>query len=134
MCNKLLHHHMCKLCNISKPFPPPWHILLTHMYLWTNHMCISHKTQLVHLSCHSISKTKQGPFKVVKPRGRIKKQNMDGQHHDTWSNKKRPRGPIKMWHMVQWRSDTCSNHNTTRVPVETWQVEQLDSTRCLVRS
>jgi hypothetical protein len=44
LCNKLLHHHMCKLCNISKPFPPPWHMLLTHMYLWTNHLCISHKT------------------------------------------------------------------------------------------
>jgi hypothetical protein len=61
-CNKLLHHHMCKLCNISKPFPPLWHMLLTHMYLWTNYLCISHKTQLVHLSCHSITKTKQGPF------------------------------------------------------------------------
>ena len=22
MCNKLLHHHMCQLCNISKPFSP----------------------------------------------------------------------------------------------------------------
>ena len=22
---------------------PPWHMLLTHMYLWTNHLCISHK-------------------------------------------------------------------------------------------
>jgi hypothetical protein len=63
--NKLLHHHMCKLCNISKPFPPPWHMLLTYMYLWTNHLCISHKIQLVHLSCHSITKTKQGPFTCV---------------------------------------------------------------------
>jgi hypothetical protein len=62
MCNKLLHHHMCKLCNISKPFPPPWHMLFTHIYLWTNHLCISHKTQLVHLNYHSITKTKQGPF------------------------------------------------------------------------
>jgi hypothetical protein len=44
MCNELLYHHMCKLCNISKPFPPPRHMLLTHMYLWTNHLCISHKT------------------------------------------------------------------------------------------
>jgi hypothetical protein len=65
MCYKLLHHHMCKLCNISKPFPSPWHMLLTHMYLWTNHMCISHKTQLVHLSCHSITRTKQGPFTLT---------------------------------------------------------------------
>jgi hypothetical protein len=24
-----------------KPFSPPWHMLLTHMYLWTNHLCIS---------------------------------------------------------------------------------------------
>ena len=43
MCNKLLHHHMCELCNISKPFSPSWHMLLIHMYLWTNHLCISHK-------------------------------------------------------------------------------------------
>ena len=34
---------MCELCNISKPFPPSWHMLLTHMYLWTNHLCISLK-------------------------------------------------------------------------------------------
>ena len=40
---KLLHHHMCELCNISKPFSPSWHMLLTYMYLWTNHLCISHK-------------------------------------------------------------------------------------------
>ena len=25
MCNKLLHHYMCELCNISEPFPLPWH-------------------------------------------------------------------------------------------------------------
>ena len=43
MCNELLHHHMCELCNISKPFSPSWHMLLTHMYLWTNYLCISHK-------------------------------------------------------------------------------------------
>jgi hypothetical protein len=51
ICNKLLHHHMYKICNISKPFLHPWHMLLTHMYMWTNHLCISHKTQLVHQSC-----------------------------------------------------------------------------------
>jgi hypothetical protein len=34
--------HMCELCNISKPFSPPWHVLLTQVYLWTNHVCISH--------------------------------------------------------------------------------------------
>ena len=42
ICNELMHH-MCELCNISEPFSPPWHILLTHMYLWINHLCISHK-------------------------------------------------------------------------------------------
>jgi hypothetical protein len=26
-----------------------WQVLLTHMYLWTNHLCISLQTQLVHL-------------------------------------------------------------------------------------
>ena len=31
MCNKLLHHHMCELCNIFKPFSPSRHMLLTHM-------------------------------------------------------------------------------------------------------
>ena len=25
ICNELLHHHMCELCNISKPFSPSWH-------------------------------------------------------------------------------------------------------------
>ena len=43
MCNELLHHHMCELCNISEPFSPSWHMMLTHMYLWTNYLCISHK-------------------------------------------------------------------------------------------
>jgi hypothetical protein len=41
---------------------PSWQVLLTHMYLWTNHLCISRLNTLVHLSCHSIIKTKQGPF------------------------------------------------------------------------
>jgi hypothetical protein len=43
MCNELLCQHMCKLCNISEPSLPPWHMLLTHIYLWTNLLCISHK-------------------------------------------------------------------------------------------
>jgi hypothetical protein len=43
-CNELLHH------------------ILT---LWTNHLCISLNHTLVHLSCHSITKTKQGPSCVV---------------------------------------------------------------------
>jgi hypothetical protein len=42
MCNELLHQHMCKLCNISEPSLPSWHMLLTHMYLLTNHLCISY--------------------------------------------------------------------------------------------
>jgi len=62
ICNELLHH-MCEHCNISKPFSPPWLKLLTLVYLWTNHMCISYKHILVHLGCHLITKTKQGPFK-----------------------------------------------------------------------
>ena len=49
MCNELLHHHMCDLCNIFEPSLPSWHMLLTHMNLWTNHMCISLKHILVHL-------------------------------------------------------------------------------------
>jgi hypothetical protein len=36
---------------------PLWHVLLTHMCLWTNHLCISFKHILVHLGCHSITKT-----------------------------------------------------------------------------
>ena len=43
MFNELLQHHMCELCNISEPFSPPCHMLLTHIYLWTNHLCILHK-------------------------------------------------------------------------------------------
>jgi hypothetical protein len=43
MCNELLYQHICKHCNISKPSLPSWHMLLTHMYLWTNLLCISHK-------------------------------------------------------------------------------------------
>ena len=31
------------------------------MYLWTNYLRISYKHILVHLGCHSITKTKQGP-------------------------------------------------------------------------
>jgi hypothetical protein len=61
ICNEFLHH-MCKLCNISKPFLPSWHMLLALVYLWTNHLCISHKDILVHLGCHSITKTKQKSF------------------------------------------------------------------------
>ena len=47
ICNKLLHH-MCETCNKSKLF----HLHgngCTHMYLWTNHLCISLKHILVHL-------------------------------------------------------------------------------------
>jgi hypothetical protein len=33
--------------------------------MWTNLLCISHNHILVHLSCHSITKTKQGPFRVT---------------------------------------------------------------------
>ena len=40
-------------------------MLLTHMYMWTNFLYISHQTQLVHLGCHSITKTKQGPFSAT---------------------------------------------------------------------
>jgi hypothetical protein len=36
----------------------------SHLYLWTNFLCISHKHILVHLSFHSITKTKQGPFNL----------------------------------------------------------------------
>jgi hypothetical protein len=43
MCNEFLHQHMCKLCNISEPSSPSWHMLLTHMYLWANLLCISYK-------------------------------------------------------------------------------------------
>ena len=49
MCNELRHHHMCEFCNIFEPSSPSWHMLLTHMYLWTNHMCILVKHILVHL-------------------------------------------------------------------------------------
>jgi hypothetical protein len=34
----------------------------SHLYMWTNFLCISHKYILVHLGCHLITKTKQEPF------------------------------------------------------------------------
>ena len=36
----------------------------SYKYLWTNHLCISLKHILVHLGCHSITKTKQGPINL----------------------------------------------------------------------
>jgi hypothetical protein len=48
MRNELLHH-MCELCNISEPSSLSWQVLLTHMYLWTNYLCISLKHILIHL-------------------------------------------------------------------------------------
>jgi hypothetical protein len=53
---------MCEPCNKSKPSSLSWHELLTQVYLWTNHLCISHLNILVHLGCHSITKTKLGTF------------------------------------------------------------------------
>jgi hypothetical protein len=47
--NELLHH-MCELCNKFKPSSLSWHVLLTHMYLWTDHLCISLNHILVQLS------------------------------------------------------------------------------------
>ena len=47
-CNELLHYK-CEPCNKSKSSSLSWHVLLTHMYLWTNHLCISLKHILVHL-------------------------------------------------------------------------------------
>jgi len=53
-------------CNKSKATSPPWLKLLTLVYLWTKYyLCISHKYILVHLGCHSITKTKLGRFNVV---------------------------------------------------------------------
>jgi hypothetical protein len=39
----------------------------SHIYLWTSSLCISYKYILVHLSCHSVTKTKQGPFRGLEP-------------------------------------------------------------------
>ena len=49
MCNELRYYHMCELCNISEPSSPSWHMLLTRIYLWTNHLCILLKHILIHL-------------------------------------------------------------------------------------
>src|SRR6185295_12708704 len=44
---------------------PPWHMLLILVSLCGLIFCVSqHKRLLVHLSCHSITKTKQGPFNL----------------------------------------------------------------------
>jgi hypothetical protein len=65
ICNEILHH-MCEPRNNYKPSLSSWHELLTQVYLWTNHLCISHINILVHLGCHSITKTRQGPFTKVR--------------------------------------------------------------------
>jgi hypothetical protein len=39
---------------------PSW-----HHHMWTNLLCISHNHILVHLSCHLITKNKQGPFRCL---------------------------------------------------------------------
>ena len=63
ICNELLHH-MCELCNVSKPFHHH-DIGCSHMmYLWTNYLCISLKHILVHLRLSSVTKAKQGPFNI----------------------------------------------------------------------
>ena len=38
------------------------HVAHTSVFVWTNTCVSQHKHLLVHLSCHSITKTKQGPF------------------------------------------------------------------------
>jgi hypothetical protein len=44
---------------------PPWHMLLILVSLCGLISCVSqHKHLLVHISCHSITKTKQGPFNL----------------------------------------------------------------------
>ena len=47
------------------------------MYMWTNLLCISHKHILVHLGCHSITKTKQGPLNQAGP---IPEETKEMQH------------------------------------------------------
>ena len=63
ICNEILHH-MYEPCNKSKPSSPSWHELLTQVYLWIDHLCISQLNTLVHLGCHSIIKTKLGTFQL----------------------------------------------------------------------
>ena len=38
------------------------HVAHTSVFVWTNLLVSQHKHLLVHLSCHSITKIKQGPF------------------------------------------------------------------------
>ena len=40
----------------------------SYKYLWINHLRISHLNTLVHLGCHSITKTKLGTFHQPTPR------------------------------------------------------------------
>ena len=47
---------------------PVWRSNTFGRCLWTNQLCISHKHILVHLGCHSITKTKQGPFRRLRRR------------------------------------------------------------------
>ena len=65
ICNELLHQHMCEPCNITKPFSPSWHMLLTHMYLWTNSCVSEHKHILVHLKLLLNYQNQTGTFQRV---------------------------------------------------------------------
>jgi hypothetical protein len=53
ICNELIYHTSWALQQLQA-ISLPWHILLTIVHLWTNHLC---RHILVHLSCHSITKT-----------------------------------------------------------------------------
>jgi hypothetical protein len=60
--NELLYRTSWALQQLQA-ISPPWHILLIIVHLWTNHLC---RHILVHLSCHSITKTK-GSFTFAMP-------------------------------------------------------------------
>ena len=98
---------MCEPRNKSKPSSPSWHELLTQVYLWTNHLCISHLNTLVHLGCHSIIKTKQGPFTGQSACAHVERQS--GQHQTTqqqqaWGAK----------HVGRRNSSTCGPSRSSR--------------------
>ena len=62
--NEFLHHTIWAYHQYLA-ISPPWHILLILVSLCGLITCVSqHKYLLVHLSCHSITKTKQGTFNL----------------------------------------------------------------------
>jgi hypothetical protein len=84
-CLDLLHLSHMTQCHVScamssfitcvslatiQAMSPLWHMLLTHMYLWINHLCISLKHILVHLKLSLNYQNQTKTFQCSPPQAR----------------------------------------------------------------